>query len=62
MDHNNYGDQGNVYLAVSIIAGIFNWIGSYTLPEVFKGISMAVSIGAGIMAIRYYYYATKKQK
>jgi glucan phosphoethanolaminetransferase (alkaline phosphatase superfamily) len=62
MDHNDYSGHGNVSLAVSLIAGMFAWIGSYSLPEVIKSLSMIVSIIAGIMAIRYYYYATKKQR
>jgi len=61
MDNHN-ADQGNISLLISIITGMLAWIGSYSLGEVFKGVSMAVSIIAGIMAIRYYYYATKKQK
>ena len=62
MDNNDYSGHGNVSLAVSLIAGMFAWIGSYSLPEVIKSLSMIVSIIAGIMAIRYYYYATKKQR
>ena len=61
MDH-NYGEHGHISLAIALISGMFAWIGSYTLPDVVKGLSMLVSIVAGIMAIRYYYYATKKQQ
>lgn len=62
MDNNHYGEHGHIALAVSFITGFFAWIGSHSLSEFAKGLSMVVSIGAGLMAIRYYYYATKKNK
>lgn len=60
--HNHYGESGHVSLAICVITGLFAWIGSHSLNEIIKGLSMVVSIGAGLMAIRYYYYATKKHK
>lgn len=62
MDHNHNGEHGHIALAVSLITGIFAWISSQNISEVIKVLSMLISIGAGCMAIRYYYYATKKQK
>jgi 5-bromo-4-chloroindolyl phosphate hydrolysis protein len=58
MEH-NYAGQGHVSLGVSIIMGILARI---DVGEFLKNGSVVISIIAGIMAIRYYYYATKKQK
>lgn len=62
MDHNHNGEHGHVALAVSLITGFFAWIGGQSMGEALKVISGVVSIGAGLMAIRYYYFATKKHK
>lgn len=63
MDNQDYAGQGHVYLAVTFILGFFGWIGdNFSMGEIFKGISMTVSIVAGIMAIRYYFFATKSIK
>lgn len=61
MDNNNL-DNGHAALAVSLITGFIAWIGSFDFGDIVKTVSMLVSIGAGIMAIRYYYHATKKHK
>lgn len=62
MDNNDYVGNGNAAMAVSLIFGFIAWVGTFNIGDVLKVTSMAVSIVAGIMAIRYYYYATKKQK
>lgn len=62
MENNQNAEHGHISLAVSLITGVFAWIGSHNLSEVFKAASALVSIGAAVMAIRYYYYATIKAK
>ena len=62
MEQNNDLQYGHISLLVSLLTGFFAWLGSLNAGEVLKGLSLIVSIGAGIMAIRYYYYATKKAK
>jgi hypothetical protein len=59
---NNYSGNGNVSLAICGITGVFSWLADQSFGELLKYISMVVSIVAGLAAIRYYYYATKKQK
>lgn len=61
MDNHDVG-QGHAYLAVSLIMGFIAWVGSFELGDVLKTVSILISSGAGIMAIRYYWYATKKIK
>ena len=62
MGDNHNGEHGHAALVVSAITGLLGWINSAQIGELLKGFSMTVSIAAGIMAIRYYWYATKKQK
>lgn len=62
MDNNHNVDHGHVSLAIAMITGVFAWISSHNVSEIFKTIAAVVSIGAGLMAIRYYYYATIKAK
>lgn len=54
--------HGHASLAVSLIGGIISWINGIPVGEAVKLIAGIVSIGAGIMAIRYYHYATIKAK
>lgn len=62
MDNNNYVGHGHASLAVAIIMGILARIDMQSVSDTLKDISVVVSIAAGIMAFRYYYYATKKHK
>lgn len=62
MDHNNYADNGHASLALCLITGFIAWVDAQSISEVLKVISIVVSIGAGIMAMRYYSKATKKIK
>jgi len=57
MENNHVGD-GHAALAVSILMGIFARI---DVAETLKTVSLVISITAGLMAIRYYYYSTKKK-
>lgn len=61
-DNNHNLEHGHASLAVSILTGIMAWIGAHTISEIAKTGAAVISIAAGIMAIRYYYYATKKTK
>lgn len=63
MDNNsNDVGHGHTSLVIAFITGTFAWIDGHTFSEAVKSIAAFVSMGAGCMAIRYYYYATKKQK
>lgn len=57
MNHNL--ENGHISLGVCLIGQIFSRI---NMGEALKELSIVISIIAGIMAIRYYYYATKKTK
>jgi hypothetical protein len=62
MDNNNDLHNGHISMAVSIVTAALAWISSHDIGELVKGLAAVVSIGAGCMAIRYYYYATIKAK
>lgn len=62
MDNHHYAGHGHISLLVSILMGVFAWVGALDFSEVLKIAAGLVSVVAGIMAIRYYYYATKKIK
>jgi hypothetical protein len=53
---------GPASLIVSLASGLFCFIASTDISEVIRGIAGLVSIAAGVMAIRHYYYSTKKNK
>lgn len=62
MDNHDYAGQGNVSLAITFIFGFIAWVDTHSLSEFLKNLSVVISSIAGLMAIRYYYYATKKNK
>lgn len=62
MDNNNNVGHGHISFAVSLITGLFAWINNQSMSEALRFISLVVSIGAGVMAMRYYYYATKTKQ
>lgn len=59
---NHQVEYGHISLAVSILSGIIAWINTLEVAELIKNGAGVVSMLAGVMAIRYYYYATKKNK
>lgn len=52
---------GGPSLSVSLGGVMFLFIG-HDIGDILKGIAAIVSIAAGIMALRYYHYATKEKK
>lgn len=62
MDNNHNVENGHISALVSILSATFAWIASHDISEMIKGIAGMVAIVSGIMAIRYYYYATIKAK
>jgi len=62
MDNNSNVGYGHLSLMISVLSGIISWFGTIDVGEAIKGAAGIVSIGAGIMAMRYYYYATIKAK
>ena len=59
--HHDNGENGNISFLISIFLGILSYIIG-NIDMVLK-ISVAVaSVAAGIMAVRYHYYATKEKK
>ena len=62
MDNNNYAEHGHVSLIVTLLSGVFAWLSSHEFGEVIRTTAGLIAIISGVMAVRYYYYATKKQK
>jgi len=62
MQDNHTLEHGHISLIISIITGVFAWISSHNISETIKILSMILSGCAAIMAMRYYYFATKKIK
>lgn len=62
MDNDNNIGHGHASLSISVLCGIITWLNTINVSEAIKGVAGIVSIAAGIMAIRYYYYATIKAK
>jgi hypothetical protein len=62
MDNNSNVEFGHLSLVVSILTGIISWIGTIDVSEFIKSTAGVVAIAAGIMAIRYYYFATIKAR
>jgi|LakMenE18May11ns_1017448.scaffolds.fasta_scaffold9628354_1 hypothetical protein len=60
MENNNTVQQGHFSLLISLVSGSVAWIDAQSVDAGFKILSSIVSIGAGIMAIRHYYYNTKR--
>lgn len=61
-DHHSSPITAAVYLTTSFITGFFGWISWTSMEEWMKFLSLVISMIAGVMAIRHYYYATKKNK
>lgn len=61
MEH-NHPLGASVALCVTFITGFLGWINWSSMEEWFKMVSLIISMVAGIMAVRYYYYATKNSK
>lgn len=67
MDHpTNDSSMGKIYLTIclfaQVIKGLMNWFAEHSLQEILSPVATFVSIVAGVMAIRYYFFATKKLK
>lgn len=62
MDNNNEVQNGTLSMLISIITATIAWIGTHDLSELIRGFAGLVAIISGIMAIRYYYYATIKAR
>ena len=60
--HNSNPVMGAIYLTTSFAMGFFGWIGWTSMQEWLKFVSLLISMGAGVMAIRYYWFATKKTR
>ena len=61
MEHHNTGNpaEGLIYVVSAVFCYIFSLI---TADQVRQWIGFGFTITSGFMAIRYYYYATKKAK
>lgn len=64
MDNQHYSHPmiAAIYLFVSILGTIYAWISMASAREVIGIVAGIISIGAGIMAIRYYYHSIKEIK
>jgi len=62
MDNNIKVENGNLSACCAILLGLTTWL---TPQNVEYGLKILVAIGSiitAIMAVRYYYYATKEKK
>ncbi len=59
---NNTVQNGHTSLLVSIISASIAWIDIQSIDMGVKVFSSVVTAGASFMAIRYYYYNTKRIK
>lgn len=62
MDNNINVENGNMSAFCSVLLGIVTW---FTPQNVEYGLKILVAIGSivtAVMAIRYYYFATKEKK
>ena len=63
MDNNfNVEGGGPVCALISLIAIPFAWMGIKETQVALAMIASLIAICSGLMAIRYYYYATKKSR
>lgn len=62
MENNNNVQNGHLSLLISLISGSIAWIDAQSVDIGIKLLSSIVSLGAGVMAIRYYHYNTKRIK
>lgn len=62
MEHNDYGELGHRFAAITILLQIANNIDWGNLDQILKPVSTFLAICTALMALRYYYYATKKAK
>ena len=61
-NHQTNVGNGLASLLISFITGFIGWIGSFTTGDVIKYGSMALSSGAAVMAIVYWYFAIKDKR
>lgn len=61
MEHHNHF-HGKIGLVIWLASSIIGWISSIRLEVMLRDVSLGVSIIAGIVTIRYYWYATKEKK
>lgn len=54
--------SGVTNLIVSVLTGIIAWMNGISVGEFVKIVSGIISAVAGLMAIRHFYYSTKKLK
>lgn len=59
MDHNTYAGNANTSFFISAVSAVLSFANA---GEAVKSLAGLVSIVTGVMAIRYYYHATKKLK
>jgi len=60
MENSNNVQHGHTSLAISLLSGSIAWLDAQTLDVNFKMFSSLISIAAGVMAIRYYHFNTKR--
>lgn len=58
----NNVQYGHASLTVSIIGGMLAWIDFQVIDFGVKAFTGIISMAAGVMAIRYYHYNTKRIK
>lgn len=57
MDHHSYAGNANTSFFISVFTALVSFANA---AEAVKSVAGLVSIFTGVMAIRYYYHATKK--
>lgn len=62
MENNNSVSNGHTSLLISILSASVAWIDAQSVDLGVKLFSSSVSLVAGLMAIRYYHYNTKRIK
>jgi hypothetical protein len=62
MENNNSVSNGHTSLLISVLSGSVAWVDAQSVDMGVKIFSSCVSLVAGLMAIRYYHYNTKRVK
>lgn len=62
MEGNHSHHDGAINAGISVLCTIFAWISVKDAQTIAAFISSCIAIVSGVMAIRYYYHATKKLK
>lgn len=62
MDNNTNLENGNLTAGMSILLGILTWATPENVEYGLKVLVAFGSISTAIMAVRYYYFATKEKK